>query len=294
MHRFIVYQYGKVGSTSIIEALNRRRGIEAYQSHFLGEAAFSDTLRRLMNPDVSDYFFDHSAGQLLENLRIYRHYLRREIGDDALTVITLAREPFDWFRSGISQDIQQHLISLKLMLDKRHIPYDNASEAVTAGLKLLFQRLLQAIQHFGSLDQMCNGKRYAELRKALTHSDQEDFQSFMFFVNIFLRPHLWFRTHFSPALGVSLSDMSTLACGAYKNTQDWGNIYLLKYEQLEESFPEVMIDLGYESKFKLPRRNVGRNKPFADELESIFKSGGAAQLKALCHSQDTRLLGYHT
>jgi hypothetical protein len=43
MHRFIIYQYGKVGSTSLVEALNKLPDTEAYQSHFLGEAAFSAT-----------------------------------------------------------------------------------------------------------------------------------------------------------------------------------------------------------------------------------------------------------
>ena len=79
MHRFIVYQYGKVGSTSVVNALNQLPESEAFQSHFLGESAFSETLKRLQDPAASDYVFEHSAGQLIENLRIYRHYLRRGI-----------------------------------------------------------------------------------------------------------------------------------------------------------------------------------------------------------------------
>jgi len=57
MRRFFTYQYGKVGSTSLVEALNKLPDAEAYQSLFLGEAASSDTLTRLMNPEVPDYFF---------------------------------------------------------------------------------------------------------------------------------------------------------------------------------------------------------------------------------------------
>ena len=99
MHRFIVYQYGKVGSTSVVNALDQLPETEAFQSHFLGEAAFSEPFNRLQDPAVSDYVFEHSAGQLIENLRIYRHYLRRGTSDNRLTIISLAREPFDWFRS---------------------------------------------------------------------------------------------------------------------------------------------------------------------------------------------------
>jgi len=293
MHRFIIYQYGKVGSTSLVEALNKLPDTEAYQSHFLGEAAFADTLTRLMNPEVPDYFFHHSSGQLMENLQIYRHYLRRDLDDNALTVITMARQPFDWFRSCIAQDIDQHLHSLKLMLDKRQINYANSGAVITSGMELLFQQLLLAIAHFGSLDQMCRGKRYPELRKALPHEDQEDFQSFMFFVNMFMRPHLWFQTHFEPVLGFGLKDLAPLDSGAYKKAEQWGNIYLLKYEQLAASLPLVMNDLGFSERAKLPRRNIGRSKRFATELADAFNTEAAAQLRTLCHSDDTRLLGYN-
>ena len=293
MHRFIIYQYGKVGSTSLVEALNKLPDTEAYQSHFLGEAAFADTLTRLMNPEESDYFFRHSCGQLTENLRIYRHYLRRDLDDNPLTVITMARQPFDWFRSCVAQDIDQHLHSLKLMLDKRHISYKSNGAAIKSGMALVFQQLLLAIAHFGSLDQMCRGERYPELEEALPHEDQEDFQSLMFFVNMFMRPHLWFQTHFEPFLGFGLKDLAPMDSGPYKKTEQWGNIYLLKYEQLSDSMRVVMNDLGYRRRAKLPRRNTGRTKHFARELKGAFNTEAATQLRALCHSEDTRLLGYN-
>lgn len=116
--------------------------------------------------------------------------------------------------------------------------------------------------------------------------------SSMFFVNMFMRPHLWFQTHFEPVLGFGLKDLAPMGSGAYKKAEQWGNIYLLKYEQLADSLPAVMNDLGYDGRDKLPRRNIGRTKRFATELEDAFNTEAADQLRTLCHSEDTRLLGY--
>ena len=46
-----------------LRSLNSLPDGRAFQSHFLGEAAFQATLQRLMDPGVPDYFFEHSAGR---------------------------------------------------------------------------------------------------------------------------------------------------------------------------------------------------------------------------------------
>jgi len=293
VHRFIVYQYGKVGSTSLTAALNKLPRAAAYQAHFLGEAAFTDTVRRLMSPDMPEYFFSHATGQLLENLRIYRHYLRRGLGPDLVTVVTVAREPFDWFRSAISQDIDEHLVSLRRMLAVRDRSADDDATVVIAGLGLLFERLLEAVAHMGSVDALCDSSaRYAELRKLATHVDDKDFRAFMFLLNIFLRPHVWFDAHFRPVTGVGPQDMRALDNGVLCHRQDWGGIYLLRYETLAAGFDTLLDDLGHPGRVGLPRRNVSEGKRFATQLEAAFATAAAARLRAQCHSRSTRLLGY--
>ena len=108
-HRFIIYQYGKVGSTSLSAALDQLPGAQASATHFLGEKAFREVFDRLLDPRTPQYFFEHESGQLFRNLRIHRQFLRRDTDPGALTVVSLAREPFDWFRSAFAQDIRQHL-----------------------------------------------------------------------------------------------------------------------------------------------------------------------------------------
>ena len=291
MHRFIVYQYGKVGSTSIVDALNGLPESKAFQSHFLGEMAFQATLQRLMDPGVPDYFFEHSAGQLIKNLRIYRHFLLRGQGRDRLTVITLAREPFDWFRSSISQDINQHIESLKTMLRKQGATWRDDDDALQLGMTLVFERLLLAIRHFGSVDATCGAKRFV-LKDVIPVADNADFQSFMFFLNIFLRPHLWFRTHFREVMQIDIRDMEAVSSGLFRNRQGWGNTYLIRYEDLADAFPLMLDDLGFGKAVKLPRENESRKKPYSRQLERLFATGPALELRSLCTSEDTRFLGY--
>jgi len=292
VHRFIVYQYGKVGSTSVTAALNRLPGVEAHQCHFLGVDAFAGTVKRLTNPELSDYFFEHGAGQLIENLRIFRYFQRREIDPGPVTMLTMAREPFDWFRSAMSQDIAEHLVSLRRMLQVRGLPCGEDSEVVGTGIAFLLERLLCAVQHFGSLDAMCEGARYPELRRNMEHADAEDFRAFMFFVNIFTRPHLWFQTHFLPVTGVELAQLSPVAEGVDGLSESWGGIYLIRYESLQTGFQAVLDDVGIDRKARLPRKNRGDSKRFAAELEAAFSSEVAMSLGAACHSRDTRALGY--
>lgn len=55
----VVYQFGKVASTALVATLNEQTGIEAVQSHFLGEPALRSTLGARLNPAQGEYFVFH-------------------------------------------------------------------------------------------------------------------------------------------------------------------------------------------------------------------------------------------
>jgi len=134
----IIYQYGKVASTSLTETLNRMSNVDAYQSHFFGEDAFRATITRLCNADTNDYFFEHSLGQLNENLKAYQLYHQKDrAGGDRCIVLTVAREPFDWFRSSFVQEIEGHIPALSLSLRDQNVDTISQAEIVTEGLALL-------------------------------------------------------------------------------------------------------------------------------------------------------------
>lgn len=291
-HRFIVYQYGKVGSTSMTAALNKMRDVDAYQCHFLGEQAFQNTINSLMRPQMSEYFFEHSAGQLVDNLRAYRCFLRRELDDSPVTLLTVCREPFGWFRSAISQDIKEHCKALERMLRVRGKPPRTRAETVEQGLGLLLDYLVWIIDHFESVDALTSGVRYGILKREMDYHDKADFTTLMSFLNTFLRPHTWFQSHFEVAIGVAIDELQPLSNGVNYLPNESGGIYLLRYESLEQGFATVLSDLGIQSRRRLPKRNRGKSKPFSRELARVFESETARQLQAKCHSSATVTLGY--
>ncbi len=291
MHRFIVYQYGKVGSTSIVNTLNKLPEVKAFQAHFLGDLAFSQTLTRLQDPNTPDYFFEHSAGQLFKNLRIYRHYLKRYASPDRLTMLTLAREPFDWFRSGIAQDVQEHLNTFKSMLDKQGTAYSGDAAAVTLGCELMFERLIAVIEHCGSVEAI-TPKMRPQLRDVIDAADPADFSAFLFLLNTFMRPHMWFKMHFAKVLDTNIRDLEPVSDNLLRQENDWGNTYLIKYEGLEQGFFETMTDLGYKARLNLQKKNLSKDKAYSAELKAAFDGTRAQRLQELCSSEDTRFLGY--
>lgn len=292
MHRFIVFQYGKVASTTLVSALGQLEGVEAHQAHFLGPKSFNEMLTRLVTPGIGSYFFEHSLGQLSENIRIYRHLIEPMAEGERLTVISLSREPFDWFRSAITQDIEGHLQSLSAMLGRRGARTSTPEAILGSGLELVFSLINEAIGVFGSLDALCEGQRYRRLRSEMRWQSDADFQQFMFFLNIFLRPHVWFDSHLDSAFGLKLEDLGRAPWGGLYRDCDWGRLYLLRFEALAEDMAAVMREQGFDAPLDLSPENTSAEKPFRTEINAAFATEAARRLAAGCRSRTTELLGY--
>jgi len=288
----IVYQYGKVASTSLVATFNKMRNVSAQQCHFFGQDAFRATVTRLCNPDTNDYFFKHSLGQLNENLTAYRRYHQKDRApEDRCIVLTVAREPFDWFRSSLVQEIEGHIPALTLSLRDRHVEKLDQKQIITEGLGLLIDRIKAALGTVeGGIDALVPAKR-RELDQHLPFTDTEDFEAFLFLLSRFLQPHLWFKTQFSPEFGVDIADMADVGQGLLKAQTNTGDVYLARYEGLEESFLRLLT-LEHLPAQKLVRVNEGKHKLFSAEIAAAFDTDAAYQLKAKSDSQLTRLLGY--
>ena len=289
----IVYQYGKVASTSLVDTFNRMPGVTAFQCHFFGEEAFRATVTRLCSPQINEYFFKHSLGQLVENLKAYRVYQKSgQSSDDRCIVLTVAREPFDWFRSSITQEIEGHLPALKLSLRDREVTLSSDRENVIEGLQLLMKRIHLALDTVGGdIDALVPDKRRL-LDQMIPFTDTEDFEAFLFILSRFLQPHVWFRTQFSQEFGISVPDMLPVAPGLFRAAGERCPIYLARYEELQSAFSSLLELEQLKSK-RLSKVNEGHSKEFAAEISEVFKSESAQRLKARSRSEITRLLGYN-
>ena len=288
----IVYQYGKVASTSLVTTLNKLRGVSAHQCHFFGEEAFRATVTRLCNPDTNDYFFKHSLGQLTENIRAYREYHRKNRPpDDRCIILTVAREPFDWFRSSIVQEIEGHLPALKLSLGCGDNSVALPSTIVTDGLDLLINRIHSALDTVdGDIDALTPAKR-RQLDQVMPFVNTDDFEAFLFILSRFLQPHWWFRTQFTPEFGVDISAMRQLGGGLLSTDTPLGSVYLARYEDLSSAFDQLLVEEGLPKK-ALARVNEGYSKLYASEINAAFSTEAASRLKRRSVSEVTQVLGY--
>jgi len=291
MRNFIVYQYGKVASTSLVTALNEFEEVSAYQCHFLGQEAFQSIVQRLCNPALDDYFFQHSLGQLTHNIQAYRYYLcRDEPNSDPCTIVSIAREPFDWFRSSLIQEIEGHLSYLKLSVELNNLHCEEAGEVVFRGLTLFLERLDLTLNSVSSIDELT-----VELRRGLKGSihfaNDADFEGYLFLLGRFLMPHFWFKTQFSTAMGISLSDMESVGKGLFRSSTNKNSVYLIKFEQMNEAF-SMLLKLEGLGEVELTRENESQSKPFAEEVRQVLSSRLGESVRKRTVSETSKLLGY--
>ena len=291
MQRFIVYQYGKVGSTAVVDTLNTLPDVEAHQVHFFGPRAFEIIFNKLLEPDLSEYFFEHSLGQLIGNMKVYRQFQQAREKGETVSVFSMFREPFDWFRSCIAQEIDDHINTFRYSLDRRGVSWDSDEEAVALGLELLMERILRALELTGGIDNMSLDTR-TTLNQTMEFADDRDFQSFLFLLGRFLAPHFWFSTNLRPALQTDFQDMEPMSRNLFRARKDWGNLYLMRYEKLQEAFESALQDLGFDRPPQLVQANVTADKPFNDAITTAFASPVASKLKGYCHSETDSFLGY--
>lgn len=280
-----------MASRSLVTSLNELPDASARQCHFFGEEAFRTTVKQLCNPNTNDYFFKHSLGQLVENLKAYRlyHQQNREQGYRRI-VLTVAREPIDWFCSLLVQEIEGHIPALTLSLRDKGGDSMTKEQIVTNGLSLLIERILGALGSVnGNIDDLTPSKRRM-LDQILPFIDTQDFEAFLFILGRFLLPHWWFHAQFTPQFDVAIGDMTDRGKGLLSASAKMGDVHLARYEQLDTAF-QRLLELENLPTRALVRVNEGRNKAFSNEINAVFQTQRAIDLRGLSQSDTTRTLG---
>jgi hypothetical protein len=292
--RIFVYQMGKVGSTSITNTLSTLSGVEAYQTHFLGDEILQPILQRTLQLDMPDTLFEHAIAQLAINARytrmIKKHLLPEGNATQPLHFISLTRDPLDWYRSFVVQSIEGYIDSFRLFLGKAPTAELTQSDFddVAAILKA---NIVDGITFCGGLD---NPNFRIEFRgpylKRLLEAHPETGRMRFHHLQNFLRPMQFYELEHMVDLSLETFDMGDDHFGV--KTFDWGKIILFRYEELETGFQKTLATVGLPDT-PLQHLNISEKKQYSTEIKQSFKGWREdADLRRVTQSPYTRIMGY--
>lgn len=289
-HLAVVYQFGKVASTTLVAALNDCPGVEAVQSHFLGEAALHNMLSSALNPALSDYYFFHQSGQLSTNIEMTRRIGRILSGQDTrtrLTVLLTVREPLDWFRSALTQDARGLGDVFLRIKDRYGLAGEGLHGIAQPAVEAILIEIADLLASFGSIDDFLldRPKSLARMRTMMPDpSLQEIFYSAV-------RPFDWHKLLFQPVFRHGLDDFIE-DYGLWSLRHDRFEAHLFRYEEMAQQLPRIAAAMELK-KISPTLKNVSEGKVFDSEIRAAFRSSGALRLAHLYANTDySRRFGY--
>lgn len=289
-HVVIVYQFGKVASTALVKSLNNSDRIEAHQSHFLGDDALKRIVVNATSPNLTPYFRDHMVGQLLANLDLTQKLKQLQTGKDPrkLTVVSLARDPLDWFRSSVQQDIKGYAPKLAEMSNAAG---DVTGEAIEAGVAAVLSRILEVLEAQDGLDRVVDRIVSEGGRVVLNEAGVTDeFTRTMYL--LCLRPLTWFEDHFAKCFSFSLGDIPEHGPFWLRRGEP-SSFVVLRYEDIADTFQPAMEAAGVPFAGPVVQANVSKSKSHAADIRAGFAGPDALRLGHVLRSSEYgRFFGY--
>ncbi len=291
----IVYQFGKVASTSLVNTLKTVDGLDVHQSHFLGERALQQIVSIAISRETNGYFHQHLRGQLLTNVELTYRMNRVLAGHGAakLKVLSLSREPLDWLRSGILQDIAGYRGDLLAYGQAAGVACEDEDESLQAALTSVLAQISDIIDRKGGLAEVVDAFHRSGGKTLLAPfgAGLPAIVRRLFFLA--LRPHTWFEEHLRPCFGIGLEDFERTD-GIWIAREPRADFAILRYEDLDTSLPSAFDALGFGRAVRpLLRDNVSRDKAYSDVVAASFASEEADALRVkLQRSQYAGFFGY--
>lgn len=292
----VVYQFGKVASTSVVNAINSAPGFHAIQSHILGADSLTKVVPYICDPNTSEYSAQVEFDQLAEAFKTTRMLNLMRAGKGPrkrLVLVTLVREPLSWFRSAILQDLPRYMVLFRGISRSLGLGDPEAEpNALSASFLVAIRWLSQVVERIDDIAwvQWNDGRLRSAIDVVVPEELHHEFLSLFF---VMLRPLRWFETHYTPATGISLGEFKPYRRGMWKRDPDWVNAYLIRYEDLNEAYLALRDDLGLPREAVLPRDNVSSSKPYSDLAAQAFASVESDRLRrTLGRCEYANLFGY--
>ena len=269
----IVFQMGKVGSVALCASLEAA-GVSAIQTHFLGEAKLKQMLDRLINPATNSFVLGHGVGQLVQNIQLTNHvnaYRAASLRapdqplERRLRLITVARDPRDWYRSNLVQNFEG------IIQDVERFGAANGSGAGGDARELLSEHLARIEQVVGASRAPFGTPGHLQEVAALTRSYAEP-ELLRRHVQEYLRPIVWFDAFLLPALSLDVfSAPFDHKRGAARIENAFADALVLKFETHDLWEQNVSGFLGVDG-FKLLRANESNGKDAYDLVKEVWNA----------------------
>lgn len=288
----VVYQFGKVASTSLVATLNAIDGIEAVQSHFLGRNALVQMVPMMIDHQTDQYFFHHQLGQFQRNVTITRRINEIKAGksDSRLVILSLAREPMEWFRSSLTQDISGYQSTLTGLAQHMGAESEDPDRLITLGTEIFIEIAAKILEAGGGVDLTMARTRQGAFDPA-GHAFVPKLPGIREIYTMMLRPLNWFSDHFQVATGLSLADFGKSG-GFWHAQAENADHLIIRYEDIATLLTPAMASLGF-TVGPVMQKNVSAEKPHAAAIKAAFAEDRRGKLAAIfAQSAYSRFFGY--
>ncbi len=269
---FIVYQMGKVASSSIVAALSTVRGADVHHCHFLAPASLRKAAERALDPMLSRFQYHHLSRQLLANLDCHRLIGRAGRGlerDTAVTLISLSREPLEWTRSYLVQDMPEFEPLLLRIAALNGCGRADVEDRIAYSLGRLIACVATLCDALGCVTRIA-GLTHGEVRERCGIASEEEARILKRLAMLFVRPHVWFRDELEALLAAPLASFEPIGPHMYRKTRGSIRAFVLRYEDLEDNFASLADHLGLPGLPPLARDNASAAKSHAALVKAAF------------------------
>ncbi len=292
---FIVYQMGKVASSSIVAALSTVRGADVHHCHFLAPASLRKAAERALDPMLSRFHYHHLSRQLLANLDCHRLIGRAGRGlerDTAVTLISLSRDPLEWTRSYLVQDMPEFEPLLLRIAALNGCGRADPEGRIAYALGRLIACVAALCDASGCVTRIA-GVTHGELRQRCGIASEEEARILKRLAMLFVRPHVWFRDELEALLAAPLASFEPIGRHMHRKIESPIRAFVLRYEDLEDNFASLADHLGLPGLPPLARDNASGAKAHAALVKAAFAA--SPEIEAIRRRSATdyaRFFGY--
>lgn len=287
----IIYQMGKVASSALNHALSQRE-LVVEASHFLGAEEVAKVVGELCLPWMDAHFTYHLSGQLVRNMVLTRKInWFREYGaarGRRLKIITLVRDPLDWYAASFIQDFAGYRDGIEAWRKT----CSGLSATVTLPDKVAaFQRAVQE-RLLVSPEELLRWTP-GQGNYSQDPGEGEGVAALGLLARLMARPLEWFDINFRPVLDVDVyAQPFDMQRGWSVINGEFADVLVLKFECLSELTDVIGRFAGVED-LEIARRNVTREKTGADDIKAAIRNAYTDELRhAIYATPYCRHFGY--